>query len=148
MPTLIEGVSKKSWLDSFFKVSLVYFAYKRYIWLRLVKKIQFLIFLGKTSGFLGPKRGILDILKKNSEKSWIFSQNFFYFFFSIFLYQNALKLISGMNSNFFYHISLFNQLKQPYLAFIECFSHFYKKNHIFAKIVIWRKMHFDQYNMN
>ena len=58
---------------------------------------------------------------------------FFIFFFSIFLYQNALKLISGMNFNYFYHINPFNQLKLPYLSFFERFLVIFAKKSQFRK---------------
>ena len=58
---------------------------------------------------------------------------FFNFFFSIFLYQNALKLILGINFNYFYHISPINQLKWPYLAFFDHLVIFAKKKSQFRE---------------
>ena len=49
MNTIIEGEEKKSTLDLFLHVSTSLICIKRYVGLRFVKIIQFLLFFGKTS---------------------------------------------------------------------------------------------------
>jgi len=57
---------------------------------------------------------------------------FFHIFFNFFVPKRP-ETHFGHEFYYFYHLSPFNQLKRPYLAFFEHFSHFCKKKSQFRE---------------